>query len=280
MDPIDYYNSKEITSMGALLELTWDLVVIATPPDSHYFYVEKIIKNSRRIIIEKPLTVDVSEARKVLNLAEVSNIPVLVGYQMAFHPFMAFIKDNLNLLGEIDSCSTVYSEDISLMNPFRSMDNHYLTKPSGGGAFLSLSHDLDFVLSIFDQTSSAEISFTNNRYSSTGSLVECNLDTTIYFGLDKVKLSSKFSLLPGFKCKTGKIQGLKAGIEWDFLNSISEIKNARGKTINSLSLVVDKDELFKRQIDKILSLKEFDHYCQSNLARAKFIVEANTKIQL
>jgi hypothetical protein len=43
--------------------------------------------------------------------------------------------------------------------------------------------------------------------------------------------------------------------------------------------VVDKDELFQRQIDKILSLKEFDHYCKSNLARAKFIVEANTKIQ-
>jgi predicted dehydrogenase len=173
----------------------------------------------------------------------------------------------------------VYSEDISLMNPFRSMDDHYLTKPSGGGAFLSLSHDLDFVLSIFDQTSSAEISFTNNRYSNTGSLVECNLDTIIPFKVDRIKLASVFSLLPGFKSKTGKIQGLNACIEWDFLNSISVIKSANGGTLNSLSLVVDKDELFHRQIDKILSLNEFDHYCQRNLGRAQFIVEANTKIR-
>ena len=279
LDPIGHYNAVEIISMDALSEINWDLVVIATPPDSHYFYVEKIIKNSKKIIIEKPLTVDLSEALKVLSLAELNNIPVLVGYQMTFHPFMVFIKENLHLIGGITSCSTEFSEDLSCMNPFRSMHNHYLSKPSGGGAFLSLSHDLDFVLSIFDQTTSEDISFTKNTYSNVGLLVECNLDTTVNFGIDKIELASKFSLLPGIKCKTGKIQGLKACIEWDFLNCISEIKDANGKTIKSLSLVVDKDELFQRQIDKILSLKEFDHYCKSNLARAKFIVEANTKIQ-
>ena len=279
INPVEFYNASEINTIAELAEKTWELVIIATPPDSHYFYAEKLITNSRRIFIEKPLTVNTLEALKILNLAEFNNVPILVGYQMAFHPFKVFIKNNINNICEIKSCITVFSEELSSMNPFRSMESHYLSKPTGGGAFLSLSHDLDFLLAIFNQTFADDIFFTNVKFSSNGALAECTLNCTIRLEANKVNIFSKFSILPGLTCRTGQIQGSRAVIEWDFISGIIELKEHDGRTKNNLSCSVDKDELFKSQLENVLRLENYDEYCQSNLHRAKFIVETNTKIK-
>jgi predicted dehydrogenase len=279
INPVEFYDANEINTMTELLEKTWELVIIATPPDSHYFYAEKLIKNSKRIFIEKPLTVNTLEALKIINLAELNNVPISVGYQLAFHPFTVFIKNNINNIGEIKSCNTVFSEELSSMNPFRSMKSHYLSKPTGGGAFLSLSHDLDFLLIIFNQTFADDIFFTNVKFSSNGSLTECTLDCTIRLKANKINISSKFSILPSPTCRTGRIQGSRAVIKWDFISGIIELKEHNGRTKNNLICSVDKDVLFRSQLENVLKLENYDEYCQSNLNRAKFIVEANTKIK-
>lgn len=279
INPVEYYDANEISTIAELIEKTWDLVIIATPPDSHCFYVEKLIKNSKRMLVEKPLSVNTTEALRIINLAEINNVSVCVGYQMAFHPFKDFIKDNINNVGKIESCNTVFNEDLSLMNPFRSMENHYLSKPTGGGAFLSLSHDLDFLLTSFDQTFADDIFFTNIKFSNNNSLVKCTLICTIQLEASNVNLISKFSILPGLTRKTGQIRGSRACIKWDFVSGIIELKKHDGKTENTLGCLVDKDELFRNQIKNILSLENYSKYCQINLNRAKFIVEANAKIR-
>ncbi len=277
INPVEFYNASEINTIAELAEKTWELVIIATPPDSHYFYVHKLITTSKKILIEKPLTVETVEALQIINLAEINNVPVLTGYQMTFHPFKDFIKDNIGYLGEIKSCTTVFSEELSLMNPFRSMENHYLSKPTGGGAFLSLSHDLDFLLTIFDRSFADHIFFTNTKFSNNGSLVECTFNCTIQSEAKDIKLESKYSILPIPTCKTGKILGLRAGIQWDFVSGIIELKEHNGKS-NVINCLIDKDELFRSQIENILSLKNYGEYCKNNLNRAKFIVEASNNI--
>jgi len=279
INPVEYYNAIEINTVTEITKKTWELVIIATPPNSHYYYVEKIITFSKRILIEKPLTINTTEAVKIINLSKLNNIPVLVGYQMTFHPFKVFIEDNINKIGEIKSCTTVFNEDLSLMNPFRSMESHYLSKPSGGGAFLSLSHDLDFLLTIFNQTFADNIFFTNTKFSNNGSLVKCNLKCTIWLEANKFNMSSQFSIVPGPTIRTGQIQGFRSGIEWDFANGIIILKEHNGKTEDTLNYLAVKDELFRSQIENILSLEDYSEYCQRNLNRAKFIVEANTKIK-
>lgn len=278
INPVEFYNASEINTIAELVEKTWELVIIATPPDSHYFYVQKLIAISKKILIEKPLTIESIEALQIIKLAELNNVPVLVGYQMTFHPFKDFINDNISYLGEIESCSTVFSEDLSLMNPFRNMENHYLSKPTGGGVFLSLSHDLDFLLTIFDRSFADHIFFTNTQFSNNGSLVECTFNCTIRSETNNVNLKSKYSILPGLTCKTGEIQGSRAGIQWDFVSGIIELKEHSGKIINILSCLIGKDDLFRSQIENILNLKNYNEDCQNNLNRAQFIVEANNNI--
>jgi predicted dehydrogenase len=278
INPTDYYHAEEVPVMGELLGKIWDLVIIATPPDSHYFYVELLIKSSMRILIEKPLTIDPDEAVKIANLAEHNDIPILVGYQLAYHPLNTFIQENINSIGYIESCATVFKEDLFSMNPFRSMDNHYLSKPTGGGAFLSLSHDLDFMLRTFNQTFAQNVVFIGTKFSNNQSLVECTLNCDIQFQSHTINLISEFSILPNPTCRNGKIRGTNGYIEWDFVKGeISLIVHSK-QPRKKLSFLANKDELFKHQIEYLLSLHNYNANCQLNLSRAKFIVEANTKI--
>lgn len=279
INPIDYYDAEEVHAMVELLGKNWDLVIIATPPDSHYFYVERLIKTSKRILIEKPLTINPNEALKIANLAKNTKIPILVGYQLVYHPINAFIQENINSVGYIESCATVFKEDLLLMNPFRSMENHYLSKPTGGGAFLSLSHDLDFMLRIFDQTFAQDVVFSGTKFSNNQSLVECTLNCNIQFQSQKINLISEFSILPNPTCRTGKIRGTQGYIEWDFVKGVIVLTVHNEKTEKRLNFLAYKDELFKCQIENILSIDNYNEYCQVNLDRAKFIVETNAKIK-
>ena len=279
INPSNYYHAEEVNSTGELLGKIWDLVIIATPPDSHYFYVDLLIETSKRILIEKPLTINPDEALKITNLAESSQIPILVGYQLVYHPINAFIQENINSIGDIESCSTVFKEDLLLMNPFRSMENHYLSKPTGGGAFLSLSHDLDFILRVFDQTFAQNVVFSGVKYSNNHSLVECILNCNIYFQSHAVNVINEYSLLSNPTCRTGRIKGAKGSIDWDFVKREISLTIQNQRTVKKLSFLEDKDELFKCQIENILSLNHYNEYCQVNLGRAIFIVEANSKIK-
>jgi len=279
INPSAYYHAEEVHSAGELLGKTWDLVIIATPPDSHYFYVDLLIETSKRILIEKPLTINPDEALKIINLAESSQIPILVGYQLVYHPINAFIQDNINSIGYIESCSTVFNEDLLSMNPFRTMENHYLSKSTGGGAFLSLSHDLDLILRTFEQTFARDIVFSGTKFSNNQSLVECTLNCNIQFQSRTVNLTSEFSILPKPICRTGKILGAQGSIKWDFVKGEIALTSYNQQTGKRLSFLPNKDELFKSQIGKILSLNDCDEYCQVNLGRARFIVEANSKIK-
>ena len=278
INPSNYYHAEEVHSTGELLGKIWDLVIIATPPDSHYFYVDLLIETSKRILIEKPLTINPDEALKITNLAERLQIPILVGYQLVYHPINAFIQENINSIGYIESCSTVFNEDLLLMNPFRSMENHYLSKPTGGGAFLSLSHDLDLILRIFEQTFARDIVFSGTKFSSNQSLVECTLSCNIQFRSRTVNLISEFSILPNPTCRTGQIIGAQGSIKWDFVKGEIALIVHNQQMEKKLSFSAIKDELFKSQIEKILSINHTNEYCQVNLGRARFIVEANSKI--
>jgi predicted dehydrogenase len=158
------------------------------------------------------------------------------------------------------------------------MENHYLSKQSGGGVFLSLSHDLDFILKVFNQTFAQNVVFSGTKFSNNQSLVECTLNCNIQFQSKTISLINEFSILTNPTCRNGKIRGTKGCIEWDFVKGEASLTVHNKQSEKKLSFLASKDELFKYQIENLLNLYNHNEYCQLNLGRAKFIVEANTKI--
>lgn len=276
LDPIIEYGAKEIVTAEELRFIIWDLIIIATPPDSHLYYTRLVIESTKRLLIEKPISVSFEDAHEIYMLANLYHIPVCIGYQLLFHPLKALILSNIESIGSLTSYNTTFEENIKSMNPFRDMSTHHLAKPLGGGVFLSLSHDLDFMLAMLELTELTNISFSDCIYAENGVLLQCKVNST---GLNKginLQITNRFSILPGKTKRLGEIRGEKGSICWDLLTGKFQILDPMGHIVLNESFVNEKDQLFAMQIESILSDVHLTRNCQSNLLRAKFITKISS----
>ena len=272
-DPIQFYGAKELIDSSEMTAMSWDLVIIATPPASHFEYFRDIVSFSKRILIEKPISVSLTDAESIYELAKSHDVPILIGYQMAFHPLKRLILDSLPNLGEIHSCSTTFRENLSSMNPFRNMKNHHLSTPEGGGVFLSLSHDLEFMLSIFDQTSTKNPVFSDKVFDTNNVLTKCVFQSLVFTSIGHSEMTNEMSLLPGATKRAGVIYGENARIEWDLVGGFLHVIDIQNKIIRQELIDIEKDQLFQLQIQYLMAMESLEGSSIANLTRSLFIAE-------
>lgn len=276
LDPIIEYGAKEIMTVEELRFTTWDLVIIATPPDSHLYYTRLVIESTNRLLIEKPISVSFEDADEIYTLANLYRIPICIGYQLLFHPLKALILSNIESIGSVTSYTTTFEEDIKSMNPFRDMSNHHLAKPLGGGVILALSHDLDLMLAILELTELTNISFSDCSHAENGVLLQCEVNST---GLHKgvnLQITNRFSILPGKTKRLGEIRGEKGSMRWNLATGKFQILDPMSYIVLNKSFANEKDQLFVMQIESILSDDHLTRNSQSNLLRAKFITKISS----
>ena len=74
---------------------TVDAVIIVTPSNTHFKLTSRCIKFCD-VFVEKPLTEDSKQARKLIKLAKKNNNKLMVGHIFRFHPAIGGIKKLLN----------------------------------------------------------------------------------------------------------------------------------------------------------------------------------------
>ena len=79
--------------INSALEEDFDGFTIATPPETHYKIAKKIIKAGKHVLIEKPMTLSVSDSEELLLLAERFDVNIMVGHVLLFHPAVIKIKE-------------------------------------------------------------------------------------------------------------------------------------------------------------------------------------------
>lgn len=108
-------------------------ILIATPTSSHFAYAQKAIRKGRHVFIEKPVTTEMKEARKLIALAEEAGTIIQVGHVERFNPAFRALKGS-----ELDP---------------RFIESHRLSQFDVRGTDVSvildlMIHDIDIVLSI------------------------------------------------------------------------------------------------------------------------------------
>ena len=86
-----YSSVDELLSKAAL-----DAVIVSTPTATHYAVAEKIINAGIAVFVEKPLSCTTIEGKKLVELAEVKDVLMTVGYIERFNPAIKKIKDMLD----------------------------------------------------------------------------------------------------------------------------------------------------------------------------------------
>jgi predicted dehydrogenase len=83
-----------------------DGIIIATPPAHHAEIVMAAIKQGHAVMVEKPLTLSLSEAEQLFNAAETHQAITLVDHTHLFHPAYCELKKILSTAGAIREIRT------------------------------------------------------------------------------------------------------------------------------------------------------------------------------
>jgi predicted dehydrogenase len=83
------------TSDALLCDANLDAVVIATSPDKHYVIAVAAMEEGLDVFVEKPLTLDPSEARMLSDTAANIGCILMVGHLLIYQPAIQFIKNYL-----------------------------------------------------------------------------------------------------------------------------------------------------------------------------------------
>jgi UDP-2-acetamido-3-amino-2,3-dideoxy-glucuronate N-acetyltransferase len=137
----------------------FDGFVVATPPSTHFEITKSVLYKNKPVLVEKPLTLSLKEAKKIKTICDRLSGTLMVGHLLLFHPAIERMKALIeeNIIGDIQyiysnriNLGIVRKEenvfwsfaphDISLFQYFN--DSFPIQVSSDGGAFLQKNiHD-------------------------------------------------------------------------------------------------------------------------------------------
>lgn len=109
-----YSSAQAFIDLEAMLsQAEIDAVIIATPPSTHGGLVRTALNAGKHVFVEKPLCLDVCEAKKLNALAQDANLTLMVGHLLLYHPAFQAVK-RLVENGELGKLRYVYSNRLNL----------------------------------------------------------------------------------------------------------------------------------------------------------------------
>ena len=116
-----YPEIKRHSNLNDALNDNYDGYIIATPASTHFEIAKLIINAQKAVLIEKPMTLSISDAEELVRLAEEKKTNVLIGHVLLFHPAIRKIKEMI-VNGSIGDLQYVYSNRLNL-GKVRSQEN-------------------------------------------------------------------------------------------------------------------------------------------------------------
>ncbi|MCO5064449.1 MAG: Gfo/Idh/MocA family oxidoreductase [Rhizobiaceae bacterium] len=115
------HNVRAASFDEVLADKSIDGVSIAAPAELHFKLASAALKAGKHVFVEKPLTIDVSEAQALCALADSARLTLMVGHLLQYHPIYVKLREMV-AAGELGRLHYVYSNRQSL-GKFRREEN-------------------------------------------------------------------------------------------------------------------------------------------------------------
>ena len=88
------YGSRKITAdyRDVLNDPQVDMVILSVPHEWHMFYLEEIIKAGKHVLCEKPMTMTMDQAYKIIKMVGEKKVKLCIDYNRRFSPAMIDMK--------------------------------------------------------------------------------------------------------------------------------------------------------------------------------------------
>jgi len=214
----DYPGTKSYTSLEELLSDDIDLVIVNTPNITHFEYAKRALLAGKHIVVEKPLTVRVSEGEELKKLAEQKG-KLLCPYQnRRWNSDYKTVKRIIDsgCLGDIVEAEIRYDR----YTPAFSYKKHKETGETGTGIVYDLgAHLIDQALQLFGKPNAL---FADIAIQRKGSLIDDYVELLLFYKDLRVRLKSGFFIrefIPGYMIfgKNGTFLKSRADVQEDDL---------------------------------------------------------------
>lgn len=125
-----------------------DGALICTPNHTHASIAAKLASKGVHLLIEKPVSTSLEEARALQKYVENEGVKVLIGHHRRFNPFIVAAKENLYKVGDAVAIQGTWA----LKKPksyFEASEWRTDIKTGGGALLINLVHDLDILQYLF-----------------------------------------------------------------------------------------------------------------------------------
>lgn len=176
------YSAQPFDSFESFLENgEFDAVYIASPNFLHYEQTKAALLSGRHVLLEKQMTLQISEAKELVDLANEKGLKLAIGFHMRFHPAVYEIKQIVES-GELGSISYILGMFVVLSGRnYQDSDTKWWTEDEkvGGGAVMATGvHIIDTLNYILGRYPDRITAFRNPR----NEVIERTEHVTLQYG--------------------------------------------------------------------------------------------------
>ena len=130
----------------------FDGVVVASPPSFHVDQCISALRQSVPVLLEKPVSPDLTSALKLQTAVKETSVPLLLGYTWRWWPPLQKVKQLVDeqVVGQLKFVKFTMAAHLADWHPWERYQDFFMSsKTLGGGAILDESHWLDLMLWFF-----------------------------------------------------------------------------------------------------------------------------------
>jgi len=268
---------KVVTSWNEVEAFKPVAAFICNPTALHLASTMECVARGIHVLVEKPLSHTIEGIDVLAKAVAEKNILVHIGYMMRHHPLLIKIK-NLTSSGKYGKLIQLHShwgEYLPDWHPWEDYRTSYAARRElGGGAALTLSHDLDLALwiaggslttykHVFNFSSSLEVD------------VESGADFLLQFD-SGVTANVHLNFFQRSKERWYKYMFEQAVIFIDFFRNEMSIRESKGEQLERVENF-DRNDLFLEQIEYFFASLKQPEKSAINIAESKQIINLSTK---
>lgn len=228
-------------------------VLICTPPSAHADAALAAIARGIPCFIEKPVAHTAAAAERVRRAAAKRRVPVVVGYQLRFHPAVAWIRRGLDARrwGPVQYVRAQVGQYLPDWRPWQDYRQSYTARRSlGGGILLDASHEIDLALHLAGPAKS--VFCAAGRLSALEIDVEDTAELTLRFR-DGAMGSVHLDMIRRAYDRTCQILCRDGVVEWSYQDGTVREYRARTKTWKTHAFTKDGNVMYLAEMRAFLA---------------------------
>jgi len=237
--------------LEAAIKARPDAALVTNPTFLHLEVAQKIAERGIPIFIDKPLDCNLEKVFNFQSVVREKKIPVLVGFNLMFHPGILKIFELLKkeTIGDIIAANVHWGTYMPEWHPWEDYQNTYAARTEmGGGVVLTMCHELNYLTYFFGKVVELKaMEFCKKKLDISGEegvnvLLKHETDIVSNVHLNYIQKPNK---------RTCQIIGENGTIFWDYRSPEVVVENSDSKKVYPLD--GDADSLHDKSYENEMS---------------------------